>query len=136
MRNTKEQLREITSPCLSCFCEAFCASVSRTVGGEGEGTGAGGEPELCRFTICLIRVLGEVLRDWFPSCVSRGPPCCSFGGFSAGCKAQRHFILLLKIFDVCFNSKPSWQPCKTDRFLPSLRRSTLQSMRKTSSHPS
>ena len=107
MRNTKEQLREITSPCLSCFCEAFCASVSRTVGGEGEGTGAGGEPELCRFTICLIRVLGEVLRDWFPSCVSRGPPCCSFGGFSAGCKAQRHFILLLKMFDVCFNSKPS-----------------------------
>lgn len=57
---------------LCCFCEAFWISLSRTVGGDGEGIGLGGESEPCRFRMCLIRVLGDVLCDGLTGCVLRG----------------------------------------------------------------
>ena len=63
--------------CLCCFSSVLWVSLSRTVGGDGEGTGTGGESELWRFTMCLILALGDVLCDWLFFCVSRGLFCDS-----------------------------------------------------------
>ena len=73
-----DRLSAITSPSLCCFCNAFWFSFW---GGDGEGIGAGDDSEPWRFTMCLIRVFGDVLRG----CVSRGLCLGSLEISSAAC---------------------------------------------------